>query len=216
MNGASPGARAGRTAALIGSIAQTAMFAHAAGAAVVSVHVVGASGMPAADTVLVFDPLDGEPPASRNSAIIDQVHKQFVPRVTVVRTGTSITFPNSDQIRHQVYSFSPAKKFTLKLYAGMPSEPVTFDTPGLVVLGCNIHDNMVAFVGVVDTPYFAKTPPSGIAELNLPAGRYRLRVWHPDRAAAVPPRQVEVQAAPLTLAVVVDLANSPASVAAWP
>ncbi len=84
-----------------------------------------------------------------------------MPRVTVVRTGTAVTFPNSDHIRHQVYSFSHAKIFTLKLYAGSPQHAVVFDQPGLVVLGCNIHDRMVAFVGVVDSPYFAKTDGFG-------------------------------------------------------
>ena len=145
----------------------------------VTVNVTTRSGTAAEDTVIVFDPLDAAPPAERDAAVIDQINKKFVPRVSVVRTGTAITFPNSDRIRHQVYSFSPAKTFSLKLYAGSPKTPVTFDQPGLVVLGCNIHDNMVAFVAVVDSPYFAKTTDAGIASLNLPAGRYRLRAWHP-------------------------------------
>ena len=134
------------------------------------------------------------PARTRPSSI--KSNKKFVPRVSVVRTGTAITFPNSDHIRHQVYSFSPAKTFTLKLYAGSPHTAVAFDQPGLVVLGCNIHDNMVAFVGVVDSPYFVKTAEMRAApRSNLPAGRYRLRVWHPNAAAAVPPREIAVAAA---------------------
>jgi hypothetical protein len=136
--------------------------------------------------------------------------------VSVVRTGTAITFPNSDQIRHQVYSFSPAKLFTLKLYAGSPKVAVVFDKPGLVVLGCNIHDSMVAFVGVVDSPYFAKTSASGTAVLNLPAGHYRLRVWHPDLAAALPAKEITVPDAPLTIPLVIDVAATSDTVAPWP
>ena len=85
-------------------------------------------------------------------AKIDQVNKEFVPLVSVVQTNTEITFPNSDNIRHSVYSFSPAKVFSLKLYAGKSAAPVIFDKAGLVVLGCNIHDLMVSWLLVVDTP----------------------------------------------------------------
>ena len=85
-----------------------------------SVNVSRPSGAAAADTVLVFDPLDASPSPGHDTAVIDQVHKQFVPRVTVIRTGTVVALPNSDQIRHQVYSFAAAKVFSLKLYAGSP------------------------------------------------------------------------------------------------
>ncbi len=181
----------------------------------VTVNVTAHSGA-AADTVIVFDPLDAAPPAGRDAVSIDQINQRFVPRVSVVRTGTVITFPNSDRIRHQVYSFSPAKIFTLKLYAGSPQTPVTFDHAGLVVLGCNIHDKMVAFVGVVDSPYFAKTPESGVATLNLPVGRYRLRAWHPDAVAAIPSREITVPPGPLSFSLSVDLNSAAAAVALWP
>jgi hypothetical protein len=185
-------------------------------AGTVTVDVTTTTGIKAADAVIVFDPLDATPPPSHGKAIIDQVNKQYVPRVTVVRTGTEITFPNSDHIRHQVYSFSKPNKFTLKLYAGSPPTPVTFDQPGLVVLGCNIHDHMVAFVGVVDSPYFVKTPASGTAELNMPAGRYRMRVWHPNEIGAAPSREIAVSAAAMTIPLVIDVQGAPTAVAAWP
>jgi plastocyanin len=185
-------------------------------AGVVTVEVTTTSGTKAADTVIVFDPLDATPPPSHGKATIDQVNKQYVPRVSVVRTGTEITFPNSDRIRHQVYSFSKPNKFNLKLYAGSPPTPVVFDKPGLVVLGCNIHDHMVAFVGVVDSPYFAKTPASGTAALDIPAGRYRLRVWHPNETDAAPPREIAISAAPMTIPLVIDVQGAPTAVAAWP
>ena len=203
-------------AALLGILAVQAPLMQAARAAAVTVNVTTQSGSAAGDAVLIFDPLDAAPPASRDAAIIDQVNKRFVPRVSVVRTGTTITFPNSDNIRHQVYSFSPAKTFDLKLYAGSPKTPVEFDRPGLVVLGCNIHDTMVAFVGVVDSPYFAKTSPSGNATLTLPPGRYRLRAWHPNELGAIPVQEITVAAAPLSIPLAIDVDKSSSTVAAWP
>jgi plastocyanin len=162
------------------------------------------AGTPLADVVVV---LDGEsaPPATPPHGAIDQVDKQFVPRVSVLRTGTVVRFPNSDRIRHHVYSFSPAKTFNLKLYSGREAPPVVFDRPGLVVLGCNIHDQMIAFVAVVDSPWFGRTGPDGRATLAVPPGRYRLRVWHPDLAAPVATREFVVagasQSLPLSLSV---------------
>jgi plastocyanin len=199
-------------AALLGVLAAQTAFA-----GMVTVNVSTRSGAAAQDTVIVFDPLDAAAAPSRDAAaVIDQVNKRFEPRVSVVRTGTVVTFPNSDRIRHQVYSFSPAKTFTLKLYAGSPKTPVMFDQPGLVVLGCNIHDNMVAFIAVVDSPYFAKTADSGTAAVNLPAGRYRLRAWHPNSAAAVPPREITVSTGPISIPLTIDVDNALTAAAAWP
>jgi len=192
------------------------LCAHTAPAAVVTVNVTTQSGVTVKDAVIVFDPLDATPPSSHDSAVIDQVNKKFEPRVTVVRTGTAITFPNSDRIRHQVYSFSKPNVFTLKLYAGTAAAPVTFNHPGLVILGCNIHDKMVAFVGVVDSPYFAKTPDSGAAAVNLPPGHYRLRAWHPNETAAVPMQDIQVQAEPLTIPLRIDVDLDSRGAAAWP
>jgi len=199
-----------------GVAAALALCAHATLAGVVTVNVKNQSGSVAADTVIVFDPLDAAPPPTHDSAVIDQVDKRFVPRVSVVRSGTTVMFPNSDRIRHQVYSFSQPKIFTLKLYAGSPREDVLFDKAGLVVLGCNIHDTMVAFVGVVDSPYFAKIPPSGNADVTLPPGRYRLRVWNPGLKSAVPPQRIEVGSGPLTIPLTVDIDPTADAVAVWP
>ena len=89
-------------------------------------------------------------------------------------------FPNKDDVRHHVYSFSPAKRFELPLYAGTPAAPVVFDRPGIVAIGCNIHDWMLGYLYVAETPYLARTGADGRARLeNLPAGRYVVRVWHP-------------------------------------
>ena len=118
--------------------------------------------------------------APKKHAVVDQRDKQFVPYVTAVQVGTAVSFPNSDNIRHHVYSFSPAKKFELPLYSGVPAEPVVFDKVGFVTLGCNIHDWMIAYVAVLPTPYFQVTRQDGRALLkDLPPGQYTVQVWHP-------------------------------------
>lgn len=146
------------------------------------------AGEPLADAVIFAKPLNVSVPTSKpRGAIIDQIDKEFVPLVSVAQVGTAITFPNKDNIRHHVYSFSAPKVFDLKLYSGVPASPVVFDKPGLVVLGCNIHDWMVAYLLVVDTPYFAKSGAKGTAQIDdVPAGEYELRAWHPRLQGAFP------------------------------
>ena len=121
---------------------------------------------------------------------VSQENKQFVPAVRVVTVGTLVRFPNRDSVRHHVYSFSPTKKFEIKLYAGTPAAPVLFDQPGVAVLGCNIHDQMVGWVVVLDTPYFAQTDAQGQALLEgIPAGAHQLRAWHARLPVDVTPPQ---------------------------
>ncbi|NOY66483.1 MAG: hypothetical protein GXP13_03620 [Gammaproteobacteria bacterium] len=118
--------------------------------------------------------------AENKKSIIDQRDKEFIEYVTPVRLGTAVYFPNNDNIRHHVYSFSPAKKFEIPLYAGTPADPIVFDKPGVAVLGCNIHDWMSAYVFVSKTPYFLVTDADGRATIkNLPSGDYDVQVWHP-------------------------------------
>jgi plastocyanin len=205
-----------RPCSAVALILMAALAPTLSGAGMVTVEVKTQSGSNAEDTVIIFDPLDTSAAPTRDVAVIDQINKRFVPRVSVVRTGTSVAFPNSDHIRHQVYSFSDPKAFTLKLYAGSPKADVVFDKPGLVILGCNIHDTMVAFVGVVDSPYFAKMPVSGTVAVDLPPGRYRVRVWHPSLASPLPPKEISVSAAPSTLPLTVELDTSRDVVAQWP
>jgi plastocyanin len=153
-------------------------------------------GRPVADAVVVAVPADGNlrlPPRARED-IVDQVDKEFLPKVQAVLVGTAVTFPNRDSVRHQVYSFSPAKRFELPLYAGVP-QAIVFDKPGVVILGCNIHDWMVGYVYVSESPYFAKTNADGHAILNDMAPRgYIVRVWHPLLAVAEEATRKNVQA----------------------
>lgn len=143
--------------------------------------VVSDGGKPVADALVIVVPEGGvRPPDKPPQVLVDQIDKEFVPYVTPVRVGSQVQFPNRDHIRHHVYSFSPAKTFELPLYVGTPANPVLLDKPGVVKLGCNIHDWMIAYIYVAESPYFAKTGADGQATLaDLPAGRYRVRVWHP-------------------------------------
>ena len=120
------------------------------------------------------------PAAAKATAVMDQQHLTFDPSVLVVAVGTSVEFPNNDSVSHQVYSFSHAKNFQLPLYKGQRHPPVIFEQTGLVVLGCNIHDEMVGYIYVTDAPFFGKTDSSGSLRLvNLPAGDYQATVWSP-------------------------------------
>ena len=126
---------------------------------------------------------------------MDQKNRMFIPHVLPIQTGTSVVFPNSDDIRHQVYSFSPAKTFQLPLYQGTPTSPILFDKPGVVTLGCNIHDRMSAYIVVVDTPHFATTTADQPAMLaDLPADSYEVHVWTPSTRAATVPVRVTLSA----------------------
>src|SRR5438128_3026843 len=173
-----------RSSVLIAMLALSIGVAQAQ-TAEISATVTDEQGVPVADAVVVAMPADGSarPPAKAGerprAGVVDQVDKEFTPKVTAVLVGTAVTFPNHDDVRHQVYSFSPAKRFELPLYAGVPAGPVVFDKPGVVTIGCNIHDWMVGYIYVSESPFFAMSDTEGTALLTgLPAGRYTVRVWH--------------------------------------
>ena len=155
----------------------------------VSFKITDARGQPVADAIVALYPLDAPvPPATRVPAVeIEQRDLQFSPFVTPLRTGSSAVLPNHEKkVEHHVYSSSPAKPFEFPLYKPGTAETVVFDHPGLVVLGCNIHDSMLAYVAVLETPWFAKTAADGIATIAAdPPGRYRAEVWHPRLKDAV-------------------------------
>jgi plastocyanin len=128
--------------------------------------------------------------AARPTAIMDQQGHQFVPHLLVVQTGTEVTFPNGDDVSHHVYSFSPTKPFELPLYKGDVYPPVTYDKAGIVVVGCNIHDSMLGYIRVVDTPHFAVTNAQGVASIDMPSGEYVVEAWTPRvRPAELPASQ---------------------------
>lgn len=120
------------------------------------------------------------PTGPTGSWVVDQVDRAFTPEVSVVPVGASLVFPNSDTVSHQVYSFSPAKRFQLPLYRGKPYPPVRFDTPGIVTLGCNIHDNMIGWILVTDAPWFGRSDAQGHwISRTLAPGDYAVTIWHP-------------------------------------
>jgi plastocyanin len=167
-----------------------ASLLHVAGAFATTlvVAVQTADGRPLAGAVLTVHVLNGiGHPAAPVNAVMDQVNRAFVPDVLVIPPGSSVEFPNSDSVSHQIYSFSAAKKFQLPLYRGKRYPPVRFDQVGFVTLGCNIHDSMLAYVLVTDAPYFGRTDSTGSWSVDVPRGTYRVTVWHPRMRESVEP-----------------------------
>ncbi len=144
----------------------------------VSVQTPDGRALPGA--VVTVHPLDGP---SRHTtpvhAVMDQVNRSFAPDLLVIPVGSTVEFPNSDSVSHQIYSFSPPKRFQLPLYRGKPYPPVHFDQPGVVTLGCNIHDEMLAYLLVTDAPWYGRTDEGGSWSTEVPRGRYRVELWHP-------------------------------------
>lgn len=143
------------------------------------VNVVDSNGNPLQNAVVALVPMHKKDYTTAPTAIMDQRNNMFMPGVLVIRVNTLVHFPNSDDVRHHVYSFSPAKKFELRLYHGMTAEPILFDKPGTVILGCNIHDSMVAHIYVVETDHFAVADALGKIRLDAPADKYQLHIYHP-------------------------------------
>ena len=170
--------------ALLAALSSAAL-AHAAS---VSIAVTDAAGNPLSDAVVMLEPIGAHLPVKpMQGARIVQHDLQFNPRVSVVTPGTPVMFPNQDTVRHHVYSYSPAKTFQIKLYAGVPHTPIVFDKPGVAVLGCNIHDGMIAWVVITDTPLWARSDAAGAARvLEVPAGNYQMHLWHSSLAESAP------------------------------
>ena len=181
-----------------------------AGAGTLQLQVQDKNGKPLPDAIVFLESAEAKAAAKPLKGVeVAQVGRQFKPAVTVVTPGTSILFPNQDTVRHHVYSFSPAKTFELKLYAGVPANPVVFDKVGIAVLGCNIHDNMVAWVLVVDTPYFGHTDAQGKLTLgDVPNGSYKLRTWHASLPTGAPAAEQAQAVGAAPAAVLVKLAGS--------
>jgi len=152
-------------------------------------------------------PLLAKPGTQR---VMDQKNRQFSPTVLPIQQGTAVSFPNTDDVRHHVYSFSRPNQFEIKLYHGEPSQPVLFDEPGIVALGCNIHDGMIGYLLVVDTPWYGKTEPNGETRIaDVPAGTYTMQVWHPDMQLNYLRRQVNIGENGARLAVKLNTQSTP-------
>ena len=159
-----------------------AVYAVPAAAAPLSVRVVDSRGRPVRDAVVTLRPVGvvAHPAAASGTYTVFQKGMAFHPFVSVVPVGANVSFPNRDATKHHVYSFSPAKRFELKLFARDQSRSVRFDKPGVIALGCNIHDSMSAFIVVTDSPWTARTDARGVVQFaNAPNAPARLSVWHP-------------------------------------
>lgn len=145
----------------------------------------GPKGEAIVDAVVSLVPLDAPvpPPAKEPRTEIAQEGQEYRAYVTVAQAGSTVYFPNKDTVQHHVYSLSKAKKFELPLYNPGQAASFVFDVSGLVTLGCNIHDWMIAYLVIVPTPWFAKSGDDGTAQIKAPAGRYQLQLWHPRLAA---------------------------------
>lgn len=179
---------------LLLSLAAALVLATGARAADLTVQVRTPAGKPVRDAVVTVHPAAGVPAGPIRfgwPARVVQQNMKFDPLVLIVGVGAEVSFPNRDGVRHHVYSFSPAKPFELKLYGKDETRSVRFDKAGLVALGCNIHDSMVGFIKVVDTPYAAKTDGQGRLLIGgLPAGKATVRIWHPYMKGKEQVRQV--------------------------
>jgi plastocyanin len=151
------------------------------GAAALTVRVVDVSGKPVRDAVVTLYPSSGtRAPKPGGHYIVSQQNLQFHPFVSIVPVGADVSFPNLDNTKHHVYSFSAAKRFELKLFAKDQSRTVHFDKPGVVAVGCNIHDQMSAFIVVADSAWTARTNGQGVASFDdAPNSAGRVTVWHP-------------------------------------
>jgi plastocyanin len=178
----------------------------------VVVNVFDAQRKPVSNAVVTIRPLDAATKLpsrlTTTDGVVNQIDREFVPRVSVLPVGSKVSFPNRDVVQHSVYSFSKTKTFDIPIYAGASPQVITLDKPGVIVLGCNIHDWMVGYIVVVDTPIAEMTKDDGSATANdIPKGSYSVRVWHSQMKAGEWSQNITVnEAGQQRVDVVLDLA----------
>ncbi|MDU0355828.1 methylamine utilization protein [Paraglaciecola aquimarina] len=146
----------------------------------IMVNVSALNGASVSNVVVYLQPSvkqQSTPPS--DVAIMDQIDTQFSPHILAIQKNALVKFPNSDSIKHHVYSFSAAKTFELQLYKDLQADPLLFSKEGVVELGCNVHDWMLGYIFIVDSPYFAKSDKNGNVRIDVPLGDYTLKVWSP-------------------------------------
>ena len=168
-------------------------------AAELTVQVTDRDGKPFEGAVVELQHPSLKPAATTpDLAAMDQVNKQFAPHLLAVEQGTPVVFPNSDSIKHHVYSFSAPKRFQLKLYKDQQPAPLIFDKPGVVALGCNIHDWMVGYIYVAQSNQIIQTDANGIARFDVADNEYQVKVWHPRFKSADAQRDWQARPQPQT------------------
>jgi plastocyanin len=180
MRGATFGEYRGLAARVAGVLLAISLCGTAA-ATDLAVRVTQQDGKPLPGAVVMVHALEtGVPAPAAVQAVMDQVDLAFAPDLLVIPVGSTVSFPNSDKTSHEVYSFSSAHPFKLGLYHGKAYPPEHFDRPGLVTLGCNIHDAMLAYIMVTDAAYYGRTGADGSWTLaDMARGKYRIDVWSP-------------------------------------
>lgn len=144
--------------------------------------------------------------------IVDQRDETFVPYAQVVPVGGSVVFRNSDHVRHHVYSFSPPKQFEFVLAPGEASPPVPLPNVGVVTIGCNIHDHMIAYILVTDAQWSTVTGDDGVAVFaNIAPGDYIAQTWHPGQKGGKAPHDLSLALAGAETAVETTVSLSPTS-----
>lgn len=150
----------------------------------IEINILDKTGGPVSNAVVSFysdDKSKNTQSQAIEKPVMVQKGQEFIPHVLPIRLGSSVDFPNKDNFRHMIYSFSKAKRFEVQLYGGEDQVVVNFDKPGVITLGCNIHDNMLGYIYVLETDNFVKTDDTGKSELTgIEPGTYKVSVWHPD------------------------------------
>ncbi len=183
---------------LVVYILSTAVLSTAAlHAAELTARVSSAQGAAIADAVVSVTPRDAAAAPAREAPqtrTIDQKDETFIPYVEIFRPGDSVVFRNSDQTRHHVYSFAPARQFEFVLVSGQSSAPLRLDQAGVVAAGCNIHDHMITYLYIGEAPWMTRSGADGRATFAaLPPGVYDVSVWHPRLRPGQPPLQQRLQ-----------------------
>jgi plastocyanin len=165
-------------------IAACVLLAPVLDAAELDVRISTVKGAPVADAVVSVIPRNetaGVRDAAPATKIIDQKDETFIPYVEIFRPGDSVVFRNSDQTRHHVYSFAPARQFEFVLTSGQSSPPLRLEHAGVVAVGCNIHDRMITYLYIGEAPWMTRSGADGRAAIDtLPVGDYDVQVWHPQ------------------------------------
>lgn len=189
-----------------------AQHARAQGVASLKSLVVDKAGNPLEYAVVSLHGAEPMWAAPSTVAVIDQRNLQFAPTVVAVQMGTQVSFPNQDDVRHHVYSFSHPNAFELKLYHGEKGNLHRFEHPGIVVLGCNIHDGMLGYLRVVDSPWFGTSGADGVVNISgVPAGSYRMQIWHPDQGMSMVQKSVTLGDGKFSVRLALEI-NQPAPV----
>lgn len=154
-------------------------------AATIDVTVVDPAGNPVPDVVILAESATDQPlslaAGQQTEFEMDQRQLMFDPYIMVVPVGAAVSFLNSDTTAHHVYSFSKTNRFTLPLHKGRVPTPVLFESPGVVTLGCNIHDHMVGYIVVAESHMHTQTNAKGNAQLTVDGATddIRIRIWSP-------------------------------------